>query len=270
MCVKQSDDMYKNAQEVMKQLTNDLQTKNQQVKLLKHEIKNRKKRLESVAYHKSEVERSLTKISKQSEKYKDRKDIKIAASTLSKEVNRLLTEKLDLQKFQKKIKEQIKMMQMNQTQLKYEMIDEVNQVDKLKEKLSTYSSSYNKNKELSESVNLGQSRLENVLNYEKETKQELLCEVNQRKKTIQRYKSINKSFSSDNFISSDYDIESKQSIDSHFNNFDFVDLSNENFQVNFEKEYRSMEGSNAENATMATKRSLKSGSDQDTKSTVEK
>jgi chromosome segregation ATPase len=270
MCVKQSDEMYNNAQEVMKHLTNNLNAKNQQVKTLKHDIKHRKHSLAKLSHHKNEVGNNLTKISKQNEKYKDRKDIKIASSKLSKEVNRLLTEKLDLQKFGKKVKEQIKMMQMNQTQLKNEMNNDVKEVEKLKERLNGYSFSYNQNKQLSESVNLGQSRLESFLNCEKETRQELLCEVNQRKKTIQRFKSMNKSFNSDKFISSDFDLESKQSIESQFNNFDFVDLSNEPFQPTFEKEYRSMGGSTAEYATMATKRSLNTVSDQDTRSMVEK
>mmetsp|Transcript_14444 Transcript_14444/g.12718 ORF Transcript_14444/g.12718 Transcript_14444/m.12718 type:complete len:268 (-) Transcript_14444:610-1413(-) len=103
---------------------------------------------------------------------------------------------------------------------------------------------------------------------EKETKQELLSEVNIKKLNIKRYKSINKSFNSKKYISSDLDLESLRSEDSsQFINFDFVDLTNDQQQLINDKEFfKSIAGNTAEMVTMATKRSGQTTSQYDTKS----
>ena len=136
-----------------------------------------------------------------------------------------MTERLGYQKEEKKLKEQVRQMKSTCKQLSIEVKEDRRQVQKISQKLARFSNSFLQDKRLSESVDLDQSRLESFLNNEKETKQGLLCEVNQKKRHFHRQRSINKSCTSHKFISSD--MESASDISFNDSNFDFVDIISE-------------------------------------------
>lgn len=226
--VKENDEVYNNAQQLMEQLKCQLQDKTHQVKLVEKERKQRKQKLRKIGAKKQAISNELAAIlAVNSEETTKLEQIHNTSMTLAKDLNRLRIEKMDLQKLEKKMRDQICQMDSTYRQLSSEMEHEQREVSVLKERLSSYSNSFIHNKRLSESVDLDQSKLENFLNYEKETKQELLSEVNNKKKKIERIRTFSKSNIGKNFITSDVDGESMISEDSQLANFDFVDLTSE-------------------------------------------
>ena len=227
-CVGESDEMYRNAQGLMQQLAEKLQAKKKQVKEIKQVIGERKQKLKEISNQKYDVHNQLLILSASKTNEIDKlENMRVSSNRLKKDVNRLMTERIDLQKLERKMREQLRQMASNCKQLTEEMHNDSKEISKLKEKLSTYSSSFIRNKRLSDSVDLDQSKLESFLNYEKETKQELLSEVNEKKRVIERFRSINKSYSRGRFISSDLDAESAISEDSQLVSLDFADLTSE-------------------------------------------
>lgn len=220
--------MYRNAQGLMRQLAEQLQEKKRQAKEIKQIIAERKQKLKEISSQKSLINSEIQVLSATKTDETDKlESMRASSNRLKKDVNRLMTERLDLQKLERKMREQLRQMSSNCKQLTEEMHNDSKEISKLKDKLSTYSNTFIRNKRLSDSVDLDQSKLESFLNFEKETKQELLSEVNQKKRVIERFRSINKSYSRSRFISSDLDSESAISEDSQLVSLDFADLTSE-------------------------------------------
>lgn len=233
-CVKDSDQMYKNAQQLMLQLNRNLQKKNAQVKETKKTIKQKQRKLKQLMAQKRDLQRTIDTMTKNSEL----KNIEMAEDSitnLNKDVGRLMTERYSLQQIEMRVKDQLRHMTSSWKHLEVELEIETKELNTLKEKLTTYSTSFRKNKRLSESVDLDHSRLESFLNIEKETKQDLLNEVNKRKKALEVYKQTSKdcisrrSLVPSEFINSPFegDLESVKSHESGNPNYDFLDLTNE-------------------------------------------
>lgn len=272
ICAQEADEMVQNAKQIMLDLAKKLEAKNQQLKSLKHDVSKQESKLDQMYEARRELETEIEKlVSRQKASKRHSGGLNSEKLRIAKDVNRLMTQRLDLQKVEKKLREQIRLMNSNCAQLTQEMEVHSNDIHHIKRNLAKKSTSFNENRRLSESVDLNQSKLECFLNQSKETKKELLTEINSKKQKINRYRTINKSFSSRRFISSDFDAESRQSEDSQIANFDFVDLTNQELQNAVDKEFvKSLGGSTAENATMATKRSRNSNSEFDSKSLNEK
>ena len=240
--------------------------KEKEAKSVKVNIRNNKKKFKTLSQKSIELENSrLNTFTILDKDLKTKKEVSENLQRTRKEINRLMTEKIDLLKIEQKVKDDIKRKEIKCSQIREEISTEEKEVKGLRSRLSSYSNSYIKNKKLSESVDLDQSRLESFLNTEKEAKQELLSEVNQQKMSLQRNRNMNKSFTSRKFISSDLDLESFKSEDSQYVNFDFIDLTNDQ-HLNEKDFFKSTSGNTAEMVTMATKRSGQTISEFDSKS----
>lgn len=92
-----------------------------------------------------------------------------------------------------------------------ELKSETDQLNQLKTKLSSYSKNLHRNKHLSESVDLDQSRLEGFLNAEVEAKQELMSVLHKRRRTMNNSRiSLKNGDVSQKFISNREFINSSQ------------------------------------------------------------
>lgn len=156
--------------EMVQKMTNTDKEK----KRVKQDMKKQKKILKSLAKKTTELKNSRPKVSEFGSNESNLHDISEKSLKLSKEVNCLMTQNLDLKNLENKVKEDIKHINRRKEQVHEEITSENNKVSNLKRKLSSYSNSYLQNKKLSESVDLDQSKLESCLNIGKETKQELL------------------------------------------------------------------------------------------------
>lgn len=72
-------------------------------------------------------------------------------------------------------------METQQKQMEEELDIDNEQLDKMKQKLESFSKTTDKNKKLSESVDLDQSKLEGKLNAEVEAKQRVISAIHKRK-----------------------------------------------------------------------------------------
>lgn len=186
-----------------------------------------------------------------------------SVTNLQKDVNRLMTEKLNLLKCQKKTTDQVNSLISQKNKLEIQLNNEMVQLNDLKSNLSKFTQSFKHNKKLSESVNLDQSRLETVLTSEMEIKQELVSKIHRHKQSINESKLSNSRLNvSQKFINASVinDDESEKSFNCDVSILDIADISCENM-IQQDKEYfeekeftRSIPESLGDLVTQATKR----------------
>ena len=210
-CISDSDQMYFHTQNLMKQLAEKWTRKTVQIKELKKEISDRKTQLYLLNVEKTEINNSLEVASKSRWGDEERfQKIKTAQLHLSKDVKRMTNEMNHMQRHEKKLKEQIIEFENDKKQLSSELESELKEIKRIQLKLNAYSSTIIKNKQLSDSVNMDKSRLENYLNLEKETKQELLSVVNKKRKEIEWYRRASKDFGSKSLINPNDNVSSSE------------------------------------------------------------
>lgn len=257
-CKQESEMMDQNARNLVEQFAQQLNEKEQQIKCIKGGIKERKDMLRELEKQKQTVVEKLSaskaKHSRLSN-FSEGTNIRKAKNNLQKDVTRLMTEKLDLQKVEKKLRDQIRQMNCTSKQLMVEMDHEELEVSKLHERVSMYTSN-------------------SFIDH-----QDKFSELNKSIQPIrkQRNRNKNKSCASLKFISSEIDSASEVSFIESVPNCDFVDITSgdkkweESASKNCEvaqsrspfnkaekDQINSLGGSTADNMTMATKRSTTS------------
>ena len=212
--IKESDEMYFYTQNLMKELAEKWKKKNSQIKDLKRVISNKKNQLDILQQKSDEANKNLDIIiNLKGDNDETFQSIKTTQLNLTKDVSRMMIEINNLQKHEKRLKDYINRDEVQKRQLISELDCELKEIDKIKQKLDNHSSAFIRNKRLSDSVNMDQSRLESFLSMEKETKQELLSVVNMKKKEIELYKRKSKEFVSKSFINPNDTVSSHNDIE---------------------------------------------------------
>jgi hypothetical protein len=258
--------MDQNARALVEQFAQQLVDKEKQIKGIKGGIAEKKDMLKDLERQKQAVMQKINNSKSKQERlsnFSEGTNIRKAKNNLQKDVTRLMTEKLDLQKIEKKLRDQIRQMNFTSNQLMVEMNHEELEVSKLHEKVSMYTSN-------------------SFIDH-----QDKFSELNKSIQPLRRQRIQNKSCTSLKFISSEIDSASEVSFIESVPNCDFVDITSDDkkweesatknyeivqshspFNKTDKDQANSQGGSTADYMTMATKRSTTS--EYDTRSWNEK
>ncbi|CAI2384446.1 unnamed protein product [Moneuplotes crassus] len=190
--VKEIDEFHQSIQKMSNQMVQMIQQKDLATKMVRKDIKKRKRILKTLVENSAALENSRLNFKDMDLNYLQYSPNSPPASLkISKEVNNLMNERAGLLNIQKELKENIRYLAAQKQQINAEITYEDESLLNLEQKLNSFSKTFKKNLRLTESVDLDQSKLENFLSIEKDAKEELLCEVSQTKERIRKIRNSN-------------------------------------------------------------------------------